>query len=77
MVVCVAFLIGMRGWLRVLFETLDKRGSHSCACTRSVMAIVCACFGSVLKERASSEFCLNEMSCKISARMLVWKLRRI
>ena len=46
--VCVAFMLGMRGWLRVLLETLDMSVSHSWECTCSAMAIVCTCFGSVL-----------------------------
>ncbi len=40
---CFACLIlGRRGWSRVFLETLDMSVSHSCACTCSAMAIVCA-----------------------------------
>jgi len=72
--VCVAFLIGLRGWLRVLLETLDISVSHSCACTCSVMAIDCACFGRVLNERTYVDFSLNETSCSIFAMVRAWKL---
>ena len=37
----------------------------------SVMAIVSACFGSVLYVKASGGISLNEMSCAISARVRV------
>ena len=37
--VCIAFMIGLRGWLRVLLETLDINVSHSRAYVCSAMAI--------------------------------------
>ena len=62
--VCVALFGNLRGWLRVLLETLDI----------STIATTCACFGSGLHVRAPGEFYFNTMSWVISARVRVWKL---
>ena len=55
--------------MRMLFETLDITVSHSCACTCSAMAIVCACVGSILYVLASGWFPLNAIRWAIFARV--------
>ena len=69
---CVACFLVLRCWVRLLLETLDIKASHSCACKCIAMAIICACFGSVLHVRASGGgFFLNDISWAISARVRV------
>jgi hypothetical protein len=59
----------------MFLEILDMSMSHSCACTCSVMAILCACYGSDLYVTAYGGFSLNFTSCTISARVRMWKVR--
>ena len=58
----------------VVLVTFDIILSHSCACMRIAIAIVCACVGSVLYARVSGGFSLKNTICAISARVRVWKL---
>ncbi len=48
--------------MRVLLETLEISGSHSCAWMWSVMVIDCACGGRDLNVRLSGGFSWNDTS---------------
>ena len=60
-------------WVRLLLDILNIRVSHSCACTWSDMAIVCAWGGSDLYGNVSGGFSLNDTSLTIIANVRVWK----
>jgi hypothetical protein len=74
LLVCVPFCFVLRGWVRLLLETLDISVSHSCACVCIVMAIACACVGSILYVRVAGVVLLKDSSCANSARVRAWKL---
>jgi hypothetical protein len=71
LVSCVARVFVLRGWVRLLLESLNIRVSHSCACMCIVMAIACTCVGSVLYVRASGGFSLDDTSWAISDKVRV------